>query len=344
MKKYLWVFPLIITTSLLWLSYPSIAGEDRIDWNKIKNHSVKLFYPGVVSWEFLNSEDHRLGGKNIQRGKKDCVDCHLSKAGEFDLQGDGIANGKLKMKNSQKPFEPEPISGKNGFLNLNVQAAYNEDYIYIKLQWPSQGSSWNNAKLSDDGLVDRIAIQLSHANYDKGYLNRYGCFVTCHNDLNSMPESPSKDKVKGQSYYGALKRDDVRLYAYYTRNGGWADIKKTDDLKTILKDNGLIDLWKVEFNGKTAAAEDGWILEDRRKDEKYDIKAEGSWDNGKYTVVIKRKLQTNDQRDVQLKEGDTIIFGVAVHDEKTNHRRHYVNLPVTIGIGTEGAIKAEKVK
>ncbi|MCC6545409.1 MAG: hypothetical protein IT392_13105 [Nitrospirae bacterium] len=344
MKKYLWLSPLIIITAILSLSHPSIADQDMIDWNKIKNQSIKLFYPGVVSWDFLISNDHGLGGKNIPKGKKNCVDCHLRKTGELDLQVNGIADGKLMMKYSQKSFEPEPISGKKSFLNLHVQAAYDDDYFYIKLQWQSQGSSWNNAKLSDGGLVDRVAIQISHANYDKGYLNRYGCFVTCHNDLNSMPESPSKDKVKGQSYYGALKRDDVRLYAYYTRKGGWADFKKPDDLKMILKNNGLIDIWKVEFNGKSVTAEDGWIFEDRRDDEKNDIKAEGSWDNGKYTVIIKRKLDTNDQRDVQLKEGDILILGVAVHDENTSRRRHYVNLPVTIGIGTDGDIRAEKVK
>lgn len=333
---------LCATAVVFFLCHPVMAKD--VNWDKVTSKKINMFYPGVASWEFLNSEDHNLGSKNIKKGKKDCVDCHLTKTGELDLRGDEIAAGKLKMKKSQKPFELEPISGKNAFLSLNVQVAYDEEYIYIRLQWPSQGSSWNNAKLADEGLVDRVAVQFSHANYNKDYLNRYGCFISCHNDLNSMPESPSKDKVKDHSYYGALKRDDVRLYAYYTRTGGWADIKKNDDLKTILKDNGLIDLWKAEFNGKTVTAEDGWILEDRRKDEKEDIKAEGSWADGKYTVVVKRKLQTDDQRDIQLKEGDVIIFGAAVHDEKTNHRKHYVNLPVTIGLGAEGYIKAEKVK
>ena len=326
------------------LCWHSPAQAKDIIWDKAGTQKITLFYPGVVSWEFLNSEDHSLGSRNIQKGKKNCINCHLSTEGGLDLRGNEIAAGKLKMKKAQKPFEPEPVSAKSGFLNLTIQAAYDEEHIYIKLQWPSQGASWNNAKLSDEGLVDRVAIQLSHGNYDKGYLNRYGCFVTCHNDLNTMPESPSKDKVKGHPYYGALKRDDVRLYAHYTRKGGWADIKGDNDLKALLKDGALIDLWKVEFNGKTAAAEDGWILEDRRKDEKDDIKAEGGWENGKYTVVIKRKLSTDDPRDIQLKEGDAIVFGIAVHDDKTSHRRHYVNLPVTIGLSAEGDIKAEKIK
>ena len=337
------IMRLLIVLTAIFFWYGSVLAAD-INWNNIGSHNVTLFYPGVASWEFLNSEDHSLGSKNIQTGKKECSSCHLSKKGELDIQGNEIAAGKLTMKKIQKPFEPDPLPAKKGFLDLNLHAAYDEEHIYIRLQWPSSGASWNNPTLSKDGLVDRVAIQLNHANYDKGYRNKYGCFVTCHNDLNTMPESPSKDKVKSHPYYGALKRDDVRLYAHYTRNGGWADIKETDDLKTISKDNALIDLWKVEFNGKTAAAEDEWILEDRRKDEKGDIKTEGSWDNGKYTVVIKRKLSTDDPRDVQLKEGDTIIFGVAVHDEKTNKRKHYVNLPLSIGLGVEGNIKAEKVK
>ena len=339
MNIKLWLF--IFTLILVWHS-PAQAKD--ISWDKVGTQKITMFYPGVVSWEFLNSEDHSLGGKNIRKGKKNCTDCHVSKDTGIDLRVEEIVTGKLQMKKSQKPFEPEPISGKNGFLDLNIQAAYDDEYVYLRLQWPSQGLSWNNPKLAEDGLPDRVSIQLNHLSDKEEYLSRYGCFRPCHNDLNSMPNSPSKEQVKKNVYYGTIKRDDVRLYAFYTRTDGWAAMKADKELQGFLKDSGLIDLWKIEFKGKEPSAEDGWILEDRRKDDKEDIKADGNWENGKYVVRITRKLQTGDPRDIQLKEGDVIFTGIAVHDEKTNHRKHYVSFPMSIGLGAEGDIKAERIK
>ena len=311
-----------------------------INWDTVGGRKITLFYPGVASWEFLNSEDHNLGSKNIRKGKKECSACHRSKTGEIDIQGNEIASGKLTMKKTQKPFEPDPLPAKKGFLDLNLQAAYDEEHIYIRLQWPSSGASWNNQKLSEEKFADRVAIQL---NKGQDYFKRYGCFISCHNDLNSMPESPSKAEVKKHPYYGPMKREDVRLYAYYTRNNGWADIKNDKELKELLKDNGLIDIWKAEFKGKEVITEDEWLFEDREKDDKEDIKSDGKWENGNYTVVMKRKLQTGDQRDIQLKDGDEVAIGIAVHDQ-ANHRKRFVSFPMSIGLGTDGYIRAEKVK
>src|SRR3990170_9098881 len=81
------------------------AADERIDWSGAPTEEVVLFYPGTASWEFLLSDDHRLGGKSIQRSQKDCRHCHLSKEGELDLKADEIAAGSIKMKMSHKPFE-----------------------------------------------------------------------------------------------------------------------------------------------------------------------------------------------------------------------------------------------
>lgn len=73
------------------------------------------------------------------------------------------------------------------------------------------------------------------------------------------------------------------------------------------------------------------------------LQADGKWENGYYTVVLKRKLQTGDQRDIQVKDGDNIAIGIAVHDQ-ASHRKHFVSFPMSIGLGTDGDIKAEKIK
>ncbi|OGP42929.1 MAG: hypothetical protein A2090_10180 [Deltaproteobacteria bacterium GWD2_42_10] len=330
---------LFVLIAIFFCYYPAEAKD--IDWSKISSHKVPMFYPGVASWEFLTSEDHKLGGNNIKQGKKSCPECHLSKSGEFDLRADDIASGKLRMKKSQKAFEPEPLSGKKGFINLSLQTAYDEEYIYMRLQWESTGASWNNPKIAEDGFADRVAVQL---NRTQDFFKRYGCFIACHSDLNSMPASPSKDEVRKHPYYSSLKREDVRLYAYYARDNGWAAMKGDDVLKRLLNEGGLIDLWETEFKGMNAEAEDGWIFNDRRGDDKADVKSDAKWGDGKYAVVLKRKLNTGDSQDVQLKEDEKFAIGVAIHDNKANHRKHYISFPLTIGLGVKGDIKAEKVK
>ena len=88
-------FLFILAAILLW--HGSALSKDII-WDKAGTQKITLFYPGVVSWEFLNSEDHSLGSRNIQKGKKNCINCHLSTEGGLDLRGNEIAAGKLKMK------------------------------------------------------------------------------------------------------------------------------------------------------------------------------------------------------------------------------------------------------
>jgi hypothetical protein len=45
-----------------------------------------------------------------------------------------------------------------------------------------------------------------------------------------------------------------------------------------------------------------------------DIEAKGTWANGKWTVVLHRKLDTGHEDDVKLVTGKTFPFGLAVHD------------------------------
>jgi cytochrome c-type protein NapC len=320
----------------------SIGHSQELDWSKVAAKKITLFYPGTASWEFLNSTDHSLGAKNIKEGKRACPDCHLDKtSGEVDLRAAEIAAGKLKMKQSRKLFEPAPLAGKSGFLDINVQAAYDTSILYVRFQWKSPGLSWNTPKIAEEGMPDRVSMQL---NKGKDYFKRYGCFIACHKDLHSMPDSPSEGEVQNHPYYGPLKRKDVRLYAYYTREDGWAKMKKESDLKALLNEGGLIDLWKAEAHGKEIKVEDWSIFEDRTKDDQADVEGTGKWENGEYTVVMKRKLQTGDSKDVQLKEGDEVPIGIALHDNRANLRKHFVSLPLSIGLGAQGVIKAEKIK
>ncbi len=334
---------IVVILILLWALFPFIAQAQEIDWKKIGTQKIILFYPGVASWDFLtNLKHHKLGARNVRKGKRTCADCHFDEELlEFDLKVPDITSGKLTKKRSRDPFEPEPIKGKPPYLNLNIQAAYDNEYLYLKIDWPSNGASWNDASLADKGVPDRISIQMGK---DYAPFKSYGCFVSCHDDVTSMPGAPPKDKIKAHPDYSPLERDDVRLYAYYTRKEGWAIRKDEQELKKLFGEGAGIDLWKMEFKGPKAIVEDWSIFSDRIKDKQEDVKGNGQWNRKGYSVTFKRKLQTGDPDDVQLNERDVVTIGIAVHDDKVKQRKHYVSFPLKLGIGTAGDVTAKKVQ
>ncbi len=334
MKKFLFLFVLVVFFSLF-ISNSAVAEPD---WSSIPEEEITLFYPGVANWEFLNSPDHSLGARNIKRGKKQCKTCHVSDSGEYDIMTEEIAAGRLKMKKSRKLFEPSPIPDKKGFFSSKVQAAYDDEFIYIKVKWKSKGTSWYS---SENGSPDRVSLQI---NKDQKLFKKYGCMLSCHSSADSMPESISHSEVRKHPYYSKKNRDNIRLYTSYSRTdgGGWADIKSDEELKALTLEGSFIDVWVAEINGNHIKSKDGWILEDRDYD-KNDIIASGSFEDGRYSVVFKRKLNTGNPKDVALADGDQFSFALAIHDDKAKQRQHYVSFPFTIGLGTSGEIRAEKL-
>lgn len=316
----------------------ALAGAADIDWAKVGSQKLTLFYPGVTSWEFLTSDDHRLGGREIKKAGKDCRHCHLSKEGELDLKADEIASGSIKMKRSHNPFEPEPIAGKKGVMTASLQAAYDDEFAYLRVEWASKGTGWS--KKASNGAPDRVSVQINKA---EPYFKKYGCFITCHNDLNTMPASPSKKEVAAHPYYGGHDRTDVRLYAFYARNS-WSDKKGGPELEKKLKEGGSIDLWSADIEQGAVTSRDGWIFDDRVWEENGDVQASGGFANGKNVIVFKRKLKVKDPHDVSLSEGEAALFSIAVHEDGAVKRKHYVSFPFSIGFGADGEIKAERLK
>ena len=62
--------------------------------------------------------------------------------------------------------------------------------------------------------------------------------------------------------------------------------------------------------------------------------AKGVLEDGKYTVVMRRKLDTGHPLDDKvLKVGGVYTFSFSIHDDAVGMRGHHVSFPVTVSIG-----------
>lgn len=71
----------------------------------------------------------------------------------------------------------------------------------------------------------------------------------------------------------------------------------------------------------------------------------GTWKDGTYTLVWRRKLDTGHPADDKImKVGGKYTVGFAVHDDNVTTRFHHVSFPHSLGIGVDADIKAVTLK
>ncbi|WP_170368207.1 ethylbenzene dehydrogenase-related protein [Ruegeria arenilitoris] len=262
----------------------SISAAPPDDWSNIPTTTIKLFYPGVSSSQWLRSEEHGVGALMVAQGQP-CSACHTD--AEATL-GDGIVGGGR--------LEPNPIDGKNGVIDLAVQAAYDAENLYWRFQWktnadrPGQmhdymrfnGEAWEfyGGPRSSDRVrngdtpplyEDRIAMII-----DDGTVPLYqeqGCWLTCHLGQRDMPERPTAEQVRGHDLLGAvLNVGDVRKYLPSSRTddgSSWDQTKSADEIAQIKDDGGFLDLmqWRGARSNAVGMSDDGYVLEYRLFDE-----------------------------------------------------------------------------
>ncbi len=71
----------------------------------------------------------------------------------------------------------------------------------------------------------------------------------------------------------------------------------------------------------------------------------GTWKDGTYTLVWRRKLDTGHPADDKaMKVGSKYPISFAIHDDNVTTRFHHVSFPLTLGIGANADIKAVTLK
>lgn len=94
-------------------------------------------------------QDHG-GARPLTQGGDACTTCH---AKELEAIGNKIVAGGGGKNDELEPTPPIP--GKRGIIGATVQAAYDGDNVYFRLQWPDAPPHAPPAPFVDGGKMDR---------------------------------------------------------------------------------------------------------------------------------------------------------------------------------------------
>ncbi|MDO8607948.1 MAG: ethylbenzene dehydrogenase-related protein [Phaeospirillum sp.] len=256
------------------------------DWSKVPVKSVKLFYPGQSSSQWLRSTEHKQGNKQVPAGRA-CVSCHEND--ETDIGNVVVKGGRL---------EPNPIPGKQGTIDLAVQAAYDSKNAYLRFQWKTRnphpgdahpylrfnGKEWKSyggPRLDGDVreakqpalYEDRLALMIDDGKVENFAV--HGCWVTCHDGLRDMPKAAKPEDVAANPLLGqTLKKSEVRKFLPPTRTGeSWDSTRSPDEIAKLKAAGGFLDLmqWRAHRSNPVGMADDGYVLEYRLSDDGKDV-------------------------------------------------------------------------
>src|SRR5512132_4229376 len=278
---------LVIGFAMLAVAPALAADPATIDWSKTPVVSVTLFYPGQSSYEWLRTSSHP-GAQPVSEGAA-CNNCHT---GTEKTLGDRIVKGGA--------LEPAPVKGKNGTVDLKVQAAYDTKNAYLRFQcktlnpYPGSehqylrfdGSEWKVYgypkldKVVQDGAQpgiyeDRVTIMIDDGKVP--LFAKQGCWLTCHDGQRDMPRQFTKEEVAANTLLTTIKKSDVRKYLPETRTdpSDWKSGKSVEDIAKIKTSGGFVDLiqWRAHRSNAVGMADDGYVLEFRNSDSGKDMLA-----------------------------------------------------------------------
>lgn len=254
------------------------------DWGQIPSTTARLIYPARASWEFLTDSLHP-GSSDVLAGEScaschgnpvvgestvagwagapvnmgegyGCEQCHLILEQRVERLGEALVGGPDSM-------ELNPIEGKLPYLDVEIKAAYDDEYLYLRFAWASERPGithdplrfdgekwvkWGGDKLDviESGTMpsyeDMLTVNVSDHNlpaYDGAQVGyaQAGCFITCHGT-----KIMSKDLLINQA---------------------------VTDEADILQEGDFLDMliWQAAQSGPTGYANDYYVLDDILQDE-----------------------------------------------------------------------------
>lgn len=287
------------------LLVPQSAGA--VDWAKVPEKQITLFYPAQISWDRLFTPGRHSGQRRWP--EKTCFGCH----GEIDEGplGDSLVD-------AEKDKEPAPIAGKPPFVKAKVKTAHENDTLFVRIEFnPGKQPNVN----MDKDFETKVTMILDDGGVKDS--KNAGCWLTCHSDAESMRWS-----VPGTTKY----LTDTRI----PKSGGDV-IKSEEELAKMRAAGNFLEYWQARVNpGKPAVAVDGTILEKRATHEKPVVKATATVNKGVYTVILSRKLDAGPGYK-KIVPDKKYMVGFAIHAGHASQRFHYVSFERSLMLdGIEG--------
>lgn len=314
----------------------STGGDIAVDWSKIEPVNVGLLYPGQTSMEWiLNGRDH--GGARPFKAGDRCFDCHEEETEEMGA----------KMVSGEKA-ETTPVPDKRPGIPVQAKAAHDGTFLYMQFQWPD--TKHVAVPFVDGGKMDpdnQVKLAVMMGTDDVEYVDRAGCWATCHHDARSMPHEPDAATRKGSAVAQRLDmKDSITKYLKESRTaievkgkggkkrGGWDKLKSEDEVKSELTAGHFMDILRYKSSG---TSEDGHILAERKMQGGQGVEFNGVLANGTWTVTMKRKLLSDKSGDISLTADKLYNLSIAIHDDYADARFHHVSLGYKLGLDNDEA-------
>ena len=318
---------------------PAAASNINVDWGKASTSDITVFYPGTASMEWILGRKH--GGKRAFTKGDRCVECHGE---ETEAIGQLIVSGE-----SEKELEPNLIPGKRGSIPVTINATHDDEYLYLRFNWADGDHA--PVPFVEGGKMDPenpMKLAFMVATDEVEYADRAGCWGTCHADADEMPFAPEDQALKdselaarldlsaGVTKYLTESRTKIELKGRRGKAlGGWDKLKSEGDLTAAMAANQYMDL--VRYKSGADEVEDGQIMAERTMHGGQGAEVEASLKAGTWSVVVKRKLKSDQPGDVSIEPGKLYNFGFAIHDDFTNGRYHHVSLGYKLALDDDQA-------
>ena len=262
-----------------------------VEWGP--TYTVTAFAPAQRSWQWMVKEDPNFSHGDVHpdqavRGLREdgqtCASCHAV---------GGIAPPPSTLGANLVGADADPIPGKVGYRDLDVQAAYTDIQFFLKVSWQTQqgrpgathglwtykegDGSWaavdkyKPTELLADGydaysFEDHLTLMFlpksvnvpaepNAAVTSLANFHTVGCWIGCHTDTTAMPE-----------YAGGAT---LNMYLLSTRVGDWGSDPVDQATIDALKLAGEFpDLWhyRAARTGPVQSTTDAYLLQTRGPD------------------------------------------------------------------------------
>ncbi|MBW7852057.1 MAG: cytochrome c-552 precursor [Rhodospirillales bacterium] len=279
-----------------------------VDWSSVSPKTVTLFYPGQASWEWVLTPSDHSGAQRFREGKN-CKQCH---SGEEREMGQRIVTGQK--------LEPRPIAGKRGSIPVDVRFARDAERLFVRLEWPeaqpSEAPRMNPA-------AAKVTMMLSDATVVEA--TRAGCWSVCHDDAADMASA-----APGSTRHKYLPKSRQAL----SRSGGGDALKPAQELERLAASGMFLEYWQARLaHNAPAVTADGYIFADHEEKVVGPLaSAEANFENGRWIVVLSRKLAVGSPTHKDIVPGKVFNVGFAIHDDYADHRFHHVSLEHTLSL------------